>query len=162
MKNYATIVSLVYNYKSISGEFIESYVGWLTKSLDKTKIELIYILIQKSGIKIRQNDPSILKAIITTIKDAIAGHKLTHSHDEEQMQKINFIETEINEIRFNKKEQNSIDQRMAFLETFVNKNVKKEIEKENELFPLTFQQLLTVDTSTTLWWEDLTEGELEE
>ena len=46
------------------------------------------------------------------------------------MQKIKFIELSINEIRFNKKEQTNTDQRMAFLETFIHKNVHKEIEKE--------------------------------
>lgn len=43
------------------------------------------------------------------------------------MQKIKFIELELNDIRFNKKEQNAIDQRMAFLETFIHKNIQKEI-----------------------------------
>lgn len=91
LKNYATIVSLCYNYKSISGQYIESYVTWLTKSLNKSNIELIYIIIQKSGIKIRQNDPSVLKNIINTIKTAIDTYKERCNNDEEQMQKIKFI-----------------------------------------------------------------------
>lgn len=46
------------------------------------------------------------------------------------MQKIKFIEIELNEIRFNKKEQLSSDQRMAFLSTFIQHNLRKEILKE--------------------------------
>jgi Sec-independent protein translocase protein TatA len=130
-------------------------VQWLTRNLNKSNIELIYTLIQKSGIKIRQNDPSVLKNIINTVKEAIEQYRKQCRDDEEQLQKIKFIENELNEIRFNKKEQNSLDQRMGFLETFLNKNVKKEIEKEEEVFPLDFQTLTTIDTSTTLWWEDL-------
>ena len=42
---------------------------------------------------------------------------------------------------------------MAFLNTFITTNIPKEIIKEQETFPLTFQNLLTVDTSSTLWWE---------
>jgi nucleolar MIF4G domain-containing protein 1 len=79
MKNYATIVSLLYNYGSISGDYIESFVQWLTQSLDKNNIELLYIIIQKCGVKVRQNDPSILKNIISIIKDAIEGYKQSHS-----------------------------------------------------------------------------------
>jgi hypothetical protein len=142
LKNYATIVSLLYNYRSITGEFIESYVNWLTSHLNKANIELIYILIQKSGIKIRQNDPTTLKNIIGNIKQAIETYRGQCGSDEEQMQKIKFIELELNEIRFNKKEVNAIDQRMAFLETFVHKNVKKELQKEDEIFPMNFQQLI--------------------
>lgn len=68
MKNYTTIISLLYNYGSISGEFIESLVQWLTKSLNKYNIELLYVIIQKCGVKVRQNDPSILKNIISIVK----------------------------------------------------------------------------------------------
>jgi hypothetical protein len=71
LKNYATIVSLLYNYGSISGEFIESYVGWLIAKLNKSNIELIYIVIQKCGTYIRSKDPSTLKTVITLVKGAI-------------------------------------------------------------------------------------------
>lgn len=66
-------------------------MDWLTESLNKSNIELIYILIQKSGAKIRQNDPSTLKNIMNTIKDAIEDYKRECNNDEEQLQKIKFI-----------------------------------------------------------------------
>ena len=80
-------------------------------------------------MKIRQNDPTTLKIIISNIKESIEKYKQVCTEDEQM--KIKFIENELNQIRFNKKEQNSLDQRMAFLDTFVHKNVKKEIEKED-------------------------------
>ena len=43
------------------------------------------------------------------------------------MQKVNFIEVELSEIKFNKKAQFDPDQRMAFLQTFITKNVPKEV-----------------------------------
>jgi hypothetical protein len=95
--------------------------------MDKSNVELIYIVIQKCGMHIRHRDPSTLKTVISLVKGAIETLKKQPLESEEQQQKVNFIELELNEIRFNKKSQNAIDQRMAFLETFINKNVKKEI-----------------------------------
>jgi hypothetical protein len=66
-------------------------------------------------VKVRQNDPSILKNIISIIKESIERYKQTHSSEAEEMQKINFIELELTEIKFNKKSQLNSDQRMAFL-----------------------------------------------
>lgn len=66
-------------------------------------------------MKVRQNDPSILKNIISIIKESIERYKQTHSSEAEEMQKINFIELELTEIKFNKKSQLNSDQRMAFL-----------------------------------------------
>ena len=63
---------------------------WLTKALNKNNIELIYIIIQKSGIKIRQNDPMILKNIINNIRTTIDSYKQKCTNDEE-LQKIKFI-----------------------------------------------------------------------
>ncbi len=45
---------------------------------------------------------------------------------------------------------------MAFLETFISKNIQKEVQNEKEVFPLSFQQLVHADTSTTIWWESQT------
>ncbi len=78
MKNYAIIISFLYSYQSITGDFLESFVGWLVKSLNRYNIELLYIIVQKCGIKIRQNDPSTLKNIIISIKDSIANYKTQH------------------------------------------------------------------------------------
>lgn len=75
----------------------------------------MYIIVQKCGVKVRQNDPSILKNIISIIKESIERYKQTHSSEAEEMQKINFIELELTEIKFNKKSQLNSDQRMAFL-----------------------------------------------
>ena len=79
-------------------------------------------------MKIRQNDPSTLKNIILLINEAIAAFKKSLTDLATEMQKILFIEMELSEIKFNKKSQSNPDQRMAFLETFINKNVPKEIE----------------------------------
>lgn len=82
LKNYATIVSLMYNYGSITGDFLESLVLHLTKPMDKHSIELLYILVQKCGMKVRQNDPSTLKNIIAVIKESIASYRADHSSGE--------------------------------------------------------------------------------
>jgi nucleolar MIF4G domain-containing protein 1 len=78
MKNYATIISLLYNYGSVTGDFLESFVGWLSARLDKNSIELLYIIIQKCGIRVRQNDPSALKSIISIIKESISRYRASH------------------------------------------------------------------------------------
>lgn len=137
LKNYATIVSLLYNYGSITGDFLESLVVHLTRPMDKHSIELLYIIVQKCGMKVRQNDPSTLKNIIAVIKESIASYRADHSSGEE-LQKVGFIELELADIRFNKKAQANPDQRMAFLETFILKNVPKEIETEKEVLLLRF------------------------
>ena len=41
---------------------------------------------------------------------------------------------------------------MAFLETFILKNVPKEIETEKEVLLLRFEELVAADTSRTNWW----------
>jgi hypothetical protein len=57
---------------------LESLVSWLTKSLNRYNIELLYIIIQKCGMKIRQNDPSALKSIIAVIKESISSYRREH------------------------------------------------------------------------------------
>lgn len=142
---------MLYNYGSITGDFLESLVLHLTKPMDKHSIELLYILVQKCGMKVRQNDPSTLKTIIAVIKESIASYRAEHSSGEE-LQKVGFIEMELADIRFNKKAQANSDQRMAFLETFIFKNVPKEIETEKEILMLRFEELAQADTSRTNWW----------
>ena len=68
------------------------------------------------------------------------------------MQKVNFIEMELSEIKFNKKSQIDPDQRMAFLQTFITKNVPKQVENEREVFPVKFEELQYADVSQTNWW----------
>ncbi len=68
------------------------------------------------------------------------------------MQKVNFIEMELSEIKFNKKSQIDPDQRMAFLQTFITKNVPKQVENEREVFPVKFEELQNADVSQTNWW----------
>ena len=68
-------MSLLYNYGSITGEFLESFVSWLSRALNPKTIELLYIVVQKSGVKVRQNDPSALKIIIGIVKEAINKYR---------------------------------------------------------------------------------------
>lgn len=49
--------------------------------------------------------------------------KNSESKEESQMSKINIIELELNEIKFNRKQPLFNDQRMAFFTTFLTKNV---------------------------------------
>ena len=76
-------------------------------------------------MRIRQNDPSTLKGMISVIKEGIDGYKKRNLNSGEEMQKVNFIELELSEIKFNKKAKFDPDQRMAFLQTFITKNVPK-------------------------------------
>ncbi len=59
---------------------------------------------------------------------------------------------ELSEIKFNKKSQIDPDQRMAFLQTFITKNVPKQVENEREVFPVKFEELQNADVSQTNWW----------
>ena len=79
-------------------------------------------------MRIRKNDPSTLKGMISVIKEGIDGYKKRNLNSGEEMQKVNFIELELSEIKFNKKAQFDPDQRMAFLQTFITKNVPKQVE----------------------------------
>lgn len=56
---------------------------------------MLYIVVQKCGVRVRQNDPSALKNIITTVKEAISRYRVEHPEGEE-LQKVNFIEAELN------------------------------------------------------------------
>ncbi len=43
-------------------------------------------------MRIRQNDPSTLKGMISVIKEGIDGYKKRNLNSGEEMQKVNFIE----------------------------------------------------------------------
>ena len=63
-KNLILIFSYLYHFGSLTGEFIHSLVKYLSQSLNEHNVEFLYIIIQKIGSKIRQNDPGVLKNII--------------------------------------------------------------------------------------------------
>lgn len=46
-------------------------------------------------MRIRQNDPSTLKGMISVIKEGIDGYKKKNDSSGEEMQKVNFIELEL-------------------------------------------------------------------
>lgn len=60
--------------------------------MNKSNIELIYIVIQKCGMHIRQKDPSTLKNVIALVKGGIETLKKQPLESEDQQQKVNFIE----------------------------------------------------------------------
>jgi len=64
----------------------------LTQSLNEHNVEFLYIIIQKIGSKIRQNDPGVLKNIIETLRDSIQKFKSLNEQNG-QITKINIIET---------------------------------------------------------------------
>lgn len=65
------ILSYLYDFKSLTGEFIYSLVQKLARSLNEHNVEFLYIIIQKIGNKIRQNDPGVLKEIVDTLRESI-------------------------------------------------------------------------------------------
>lgn len=64
----------------------------MTQSLNEHNVEFLYIIIQKIGSKIRQNDPGVLKDIIETLRDSIQKFKSLNEQNG-QITKINIIET---------------------------------------------------------------------
>ncbi len=65
----------MYDFLSITGDFVSDFVRYLAKLLTAHNVEFLYLIIQKIGIKIRQNDPGVLKDIIDILKTAIESSK---------------------------------------------------------------------------------------
>ncbi len=65
------LFSYLYDFKSLTGEFISSLVQKLAQSLNEHNVEFLYIIIKKIGNKIRQNDPGVLKEIVDTLRKSI-------------------------------------------------------------------------------------------
>jgi hypothetical protein len=112
----------LYDFKSLTGDFVLGLVQSLARDMNEHNVEFLYIIIQKIGSKIRQNDPGVLKEIVDTLKEAIQAFKASESNNS-NLSKINIIELELNELKFNRKQPLFNDQRMAFFTTFLTKNV---------------------------------------
>jgi hypothetical protein len=69
------ILAYLYDFGSLTGDFISDFVRYLAGQLNAHHIEYLYVIIQKIGIKIRQNDPAVLKDIIEILKTAIDSSK---------------------------------------------------------------------------------------
>jgi hypothetical protein len=86
----------LYDFKSLTGDFVLGLVQSLARDMNEHNVEFFYIIIQKIGSKIRQNDPGVLKEIVDTLKEAIQAFKASESNNS-NLSKINIIELELNE-----------------------------------------------------------------
>ena len=78
-KGIIIILAYFYDFGSLTGDFISDYVRYLAVQLNAHHIEYLYLIIQKIGIKIRQNDPAVLKDIIDILKTSIESSKSNES-----------------------------------------------------------------------------------
>ena len=115
MKNITLIISLFYIFESITVEFLKSYLDFILNHAALDRIELIMIMIQNTGMKIRGDNPKILKEMIEKITNTLKS-------DSEQGKEKYLLET-LYDIRMNKKIKGDPTERLQILVNFVRNGI---------------------------------------
>lgn len=92
-KNYFSILCYLYEFSSISAEFIQTLVANLAANLTLDNAEFIYIVIQKCGARMRAHDTGALKETIEVLREGIENSKKDGTYE---TTKIKFIDIELN------------------------------------------------------------------
>lgn len=110
-----------YIFNSVSIDFIRGIFDDLIKEISESDIELLIVLVNFCGHKIRSDSPAALKHIVSNVKSSIEKYQSTKS---EHSKKIDFILINLNDIKMNKKIKNNPIERLQYLINWLKKSVQ--------------------------------------
>lgn len=150
LKNISLIYSFFYLFDSISLDFLNGYISFLLERMNNEIIELLLTIIQNIGMKVRKDNPKILKDIIDSIKDAFERYKT--ANDLKIIQRGDFLLMILNDIKLNKNLKNNSFESMGFLISWIKKNVLGKLKLVPKMFTLLFAELKNADFNQNRWW----------
>ena len=150
LKNISLIFSYFYVFDSISLDFIKEYLNILIDRMDEGIIELLLVIIQNIGMKVRKDNPKILKDLIDFIKDSFEKYKTFNKVI--NLQKGDFLLMMLNDIKLNKNIKNNPFESLSYLMNWQKKNVIQRMRLIPKIFSFGFKNLENVDFEKNKWW----------
>jgi len=150
LKNISLVLSYFYIFDSISLDFINEYLSFLIEKMNGEIIELLLIIIQNIGTKVRKDNPKILKDLIDFIKDSFEKYKVSKGIP--SLQRGDFLLMMLNDIKLNKNIKNNPFESLSFLMGWVKKNVVGRMKLVPKIFCIGFKSLKNADFEKNKWW----------
>lgn len=151
LKNISLIFSYFYLFDSITLDFVFEFITSLLQKIDNDMIEILLTIIQNTGLKIRKDNPKLLKDMIDQIKTAFDRYKNENSI--QGFEKGDFLLMILNDIKLNKNIKNNPFETLSFLLSWSKKNVLQKMKLVPKIFSLDFNKLLEADFTRRQWWD---------
>lgn len=151
LKNISLIFSYFYIFDSISLDFLYEYISFLLQDIDNEIVEILLNLLQNTGLKIRKDNPKLLKEIIELTKTSFDRYKAEKNVN--GFEKGDFLLMILNDIKLNKNIKNNPFETLSFLLSWLKKNVIQKMKIVQKVFSLDFKTTLNADFTKRKWWE---------
>lgn len=146
LRNIVNSLCYFYLFDSITSGFLKELIEELTQAISPLKLELLLVAISTVGSKLRQDDPQTLKDIIDVVRERFSSNPQMAEN-----KKAGFILDEINQIKFNRKE-DKLDARFAFLRTFLRRDILESNALEQRVFVLGWNAVVKASPEGDPYW----------
>lgn len=133
-KSYISVWCYLYYFDSFGANMMIGLINYLSDKLTEATLELLIIIFNLVGFKIRKDEPGVLKNIIEKIREK--GKIL--KTDNKRM--VFMLETLTN-IKNNKKMINQTEDRLKFLKTWIKKTIGKKPGAKDAKITANFEDL---------------------
>ena len=149
LKNISLVLCHFYLFNSLPLDFIKEFIEILINKMSSETIEILLLVIQNIGLKVRKDNPKTLKELIDLVKEAFERFK---NEKKGESQKGEFLMSILQDIRLNKNIKNNPFETLGFLMTWLKKNVIGKLKLVEKVFSFSLKTMEFADFTKAKWW----------